>query len=207
MAARPFLWNLFAKGYAKRPVPDAAIYQHKLDVTRRYMVPGAEVLEIGCGTGTTALYHAPAAGHIRAVDFSVNMIAIAREKAADAGIGNVDFQVGALEDLPDAPETYDMVMAHSILHLIDNRAAVIARCQSMLKPGGIFVSSTLCFGRVNPVVRVLVAAIRMTGIAPNIHLFSEDQLVGEVEAAGFEIVERSEPKPRTALFLVARKPG
>ena len=207
MAPKPFVWNFFAKGYAKRPVPDAAAYQHKLDVTRQYLSADAKVLEIGCGTGTTALYHAPVVGHIRAIDFSIKMIAIARQKAETAGVTNVDFEISALEDLADAPDTYDMIMAHSILHLVDDRGSVLRRCHAMLKPGSVFVSSTVCIGNPNLLVRGFAKVLRATSFGPNIHLLSEDQLASEFEAAGFEIVERTPQKPRAALFMVARKPA
>ena len=52
-------WDRHAKGYAKRPVPDEAAYQRKLKMTQDYLTPDMEVLELGCGTGTTALIHAP----------------------------------------------------------------------------------------------------------------------------------------------------
>jgi ubiquinone/menaquinone biosynthesis C-methylase UbiE len=74
-------WNRIARRYARMKVPDEASYRHKLDRTRAYLGPGPEVFEFGCGTGTTALHHAPHVAHVRAVDISPAMIAIAREKA------------------------------------------------------------------------------------------------------------------------------
>ncbi|MGD1860116.1 MAG: hypothetical protein ACFB0E_09115 [Leptolyngbyaceae cyanobacterium] len=49
----------------------------KLTVTRSYFRSDMQVLEIGCGTGSTAILHAPHVNHIRAINFSANMIAIA----------------------------------------------------------------------------------------------------------------------------------
>ena len=56
-------WDRMAKGYAKSPVKDQAAYEKKLEITRGCFPPDAEVLEFGCGTGSTALLHAPHVKH------------------------------------------------------------------------------------------------------------------------------------------------
>ena len=56
---RSRFWDRVAEGYAKKPVADEAAYQKKLQVTRDYFRPDMEVLEFGCGTGSTAIAHAP----------------------------------------------------------------------------------------------------------------------------------------------------
>ena len=53
------VWDRFAKRYAKSPVADQDAYQKKLQITREYLRPDMEVLEFGCGTGSTAIAHAP----------------------------------------------------------------------------------------------------------------------------------------------------
>ena len=92
MADAARFWDRMAKGYAKRPVADQATYAEKLKRTRAHFSPASEVLEFGCGTGSTALAHAPYAGHIRATDISGEMLAIARAKAQEADITNVSFE-------------------------------------------------------------------------------------------------------------------
>ncbi len=74
-------WDKIAEKYSKQPIADEASYQKKLEVTRGYLQPEMEVLEFGCGTGSTALIHAPYVKHIRAIDISSKMIAIAKAKA------------------------------------------------------------------------------------------------------------------------------
>ena len=60
---------------------DQAAYERKLAITRECLNPDAQVLELGCGTGSTAIAHAPYVRHIRATDVSSRMIEIARSKA------------------------------------------------------------------------------------------------------------------------------
>jgi ubiquinone/menaquinone biosynthesis C-methylase UbiE len=199
-------WNRLAGRYAKMKVPDEASYRHKLERTRSYLTPASEVFEFGCGTGTTALHHAPYAAHVRAVDFAPQMIAIAREKATAQGVANVTFEVGTLDDEPDAPR-WDMVMAHSVLHLVPDRNAAIAKSFRILKPGGHFVSSTICLSDGLWFMRPVLPAMRLVGLAPaGVAFFTAQSLRAAVEGAGFEIVEDWRPGKRKAVFLVARKP-
>ena len=88
-------WDRIAKRYEKKPVGDEAAYQRKLATTREYFRPSMEVLEIGCGTGSTAIAHAPYVAHIRATDISEKMIEIAKGKATEAGVAVDDATLAA----------------------------------------------------------------------------------------------------------------
>lgn len=200
-------WDRHARGYAKRPVANEAAYRRKLEATQRYLRPDMEVLEIGCGTGTTALFHAPFVKHLRATDISAKMIAIAEEKKRAEGISNVTFEQLPVEEIAAGPGTYDAVMAHSLLHLVDDKQALIERLYAWLKPGGIFVASTACLGGMMPILRVVVPAGHALGLLPKVGFFTTDQLVDAMTSAGFEIVERWQPSPKEALFTIARKPA
>jgi SAM-dependent methyltransferase len=115
-------WDRIAEWYARQPIADEAAYTGKLEVTRGYLRPDMEVLEIGCGTGGTAIAHAPHVKHIRAIDISAKMIAIAMTKAATAEAKNVDFEQASIDELNVADGSLDAVLALGILHLLNNRA-------------------------------------------------------------------------------------
>ncbi len=57
-------WDKMADKYAKKPVPNEEVYQIKKDLTREYFTPDSKVFEFGCGTGTTAISHAPFVKHV-----------------------------------------------------------------------------------------------------------------------------------------------
>ncbi len=111
-------WDRHAEKYSRDKISDEASYQHKLDYTRKLFRPDMHVLEIACGTGSTALLHAPHVAHILATDISEAMIGIAARKQREAGIDNITFRQGTLDDLAPSETGFDMVMAHSILHLL-----------------------------------------------------------------------------------------
>ena len=84
-------WNKVAKKYSKSDVKDKEVYNKTLDDTRKFLEKNAVVLEIGCGTGTTALKLAGSVNNMTATDISANMIAIAKEKAEEQSIQNIHF--------------------------------------------------------------------------------------------------------------------
>lgn len=200
-------WDRHAKGYAKRPVPDEAVYQKKLAVTREYLRPDMEVLEFGCGTGSTALVHAPHVRHIRATDISPKMIEIARQKAVAANVTNVSFEAAAIDDLDVPEQSLDVVMGHSILHLLEDREAAIARVYRMLKPGGVFVTSTACLGDKMKWFKVIGSIGHFLRLLPLVRVFTRNELKDSIVKAGFEIDYEWQPDKSVAVFIVAKKPG
>jgi ubiquinone/menaquinone biosynthesis C-methylase UbiE len=135
-------WDKIAERYAKRPVDDEAAYEKKLQVTRKYFQPDMQVLELGCGTGSTAIVHAPYVKHIHAIDISSKMLEIAQGKADANHVKNVTFEQSSVDALSVSDQTLDVVLALSLLHLLDNKEDLIAMVHKILKPGGVFVSST-----------------------------------------------------------------
>ncbi len=74
MSGENRFWDKRAAKYAQHPVADQAAYEKKLEITRTHFRPDSEVLETGCGTGSTALAHAPYVKHILATDFSLEQV-------------------------------------------------------------------------------------------------------------------------------------
>lgn len=199
-------WDKAAAKYALSPISDEAAYQTKLSITRDFMNADMNVLEFGCGTGSTALLHAPYVKTIDATDLSGNMIAIAQEKADAAGITNVSFSKSSIEDF-DAPDaSFDMVMGMSVLHLLADRRSAISKVFEFLKPGGTFVSSTVCLAEGYSIFKVLGPIGKALGLLPILRVFSSDELVADLKAAGFQIERKWQPGKRKAVFIVARKP-
>jgi len=202
----PF-WDRVAERYSKSPVPDEAVYEKKLETTRSYLHPGSEVFEFGCGTGSTAIAHAAHVKHVRATDVSAKMIEIARRKAAAENVENVTFEQLAFDDLDIADGTLDVVLGLSILHLLEDRGPAIRRVYDMLKPGGVFVSSTVCLGDTMKWFKFVGPVGRFLRLMPMVRVFSSDELRASLCDAGFEIEHDWQPGKGKALFVVARKPG
>lgn len=199
-------WDRIAEKYARQPVGDEAAYQEKLRRTQAYLSPEAQVLEFGCGTGTTSLIHAPFAGHIQASDVSAGMIAIARRKAAEQGVSNVEFVQAGVDDLTVAPGSLDMVMAHSILHLLEAPEIAVAKAYEWLKPGGVLVSGTACIREAMPAFTLLAPILHAVRVIPYVKMLRQSDVERMMTDAGFAIEETWRPTRKKSLFLVARKP-
>ncbi len=198
-------WDRIAARYSRQPVADEAAYQKKLQVTREYFRPDMQVLEFGCGTGSTAIVHAPYVSHILALDISSKMLEIAQGTADAKGVKNITFKCAAIDDFAVPDQSLDAVLALNILHLLDDRTAVIARVHRMLKPGGVFVSSTACLGDSMKFFKFVAPIGKFLGLLPQVRVFSIAQLVGSLTDAGFEIEHQWQPGKNKGVFIVARK--
>lgn len=198
-------WDRIAPRYSTQAIADTESYARKLAATQALMRPDMNVLELGCGTGSTALEHAPHVAHIDATDGSAAMIAIGREKADRAGIGNVRFTQSEVEAF-DAPDgSYDMVLALNLLHLLPGRTAALAKIHRLLKPGGIFVSSTACIADRLWFLRPAIRVLQWFGKAPYVSIVGAKEMLDEVATAGFEAQEHWTHGRANSLFLIARK--
>ena len=201
-------WDRIAEKYANDPIADEDSYQKKLKITQGYFTPEMEVLELACGTGSTAIVHAPYVKHIRATDISTEMLRIAKARADAAGITNITFECSSIDGLKVLDESLDAVMAHSILHLLENRDEVIARVFKMLKPGGLFISSTICMNDAMWFLKPVIPVMHFFGKAPEVvKFFTAKELLNSLTDTGFEIEYQWQPGKSKAAFIVAKKGG
>lgn len=200
-------WDKIADRYLKQPIADVAAYEKKLQVTQEYFQPDMEVLEIGCGTGSTAIVHAPYVKHIRAIDFSANMIDIAQTRAAAQNIPNLTFEQSTIDELDIPDQSLDAVLGLSILHLLEDKEAAIAKVFDMLKPGGIFVTSTVCLGDQMAWFNWIAPIGKFLGFFPLVKVFTIEELVNSLTNARFKIDHQWQPDKGKAVFIVAKKPS
>lgn len=205
-ADAPF-WNALADRYAAKPVEDPSAFERKIAVTRRHLRPDSHVVDLGCGTGSLALLLAPHCAEVHGVDFSEEMLRHARTKAAAQGASNVHFHVGTASTFERDPASLDVVMAWSLLHLVRDRPALLARMFELVKPGGVFVTSTVVLGGQWMPYWALLPVMRWMGKAPWVGIVRPDTLEAEIRAAGFVDLETPDVGAgSTTHFVVARRP-
>ncbi len=204
MGTATHFWNWTAERYSRQAIADEASYQKKLAITQKYLTPDMHVVEFGCGTGSTAIVHAPAVKTYHAIDVSEKMIEIARGKAAEAGISNLSFTVGTLEEANVPDSSCDAILGLNILHLVPDLDGTLATVARMLAPGGRFFSSTICLKNLQGNLRRLALVARVLPFFPTVGSISVDDLKRRMERAGFAIEESFEQSPGV-VFLVAVK--
>lgn len=198
-------WDNIAEKYASDPIDDMDAYTVTLDRMKALLQPHHRVLEMGCGTGSTALELAGGVDRYVGTDISKNMIAIAREKAAETDLDHLSFEV-ASADAPIGPHQ-DVVIALNLLHLVPNVDRHIQQIYDALPSGGLFIAKTALLKDGAWFLGPAVFAMRAVGKAPYVVRLSEKQFLGQITAAGFEIEETLlQPGMAPRLFTVARKP-
>lgn len=199
-------WDRIAERYARQPIANQAEYAKKLEVTQGYLTPDMRVLEFGCGTGSTALIHAPLVRDYTAIDNAPGMIEVAKRKLSEAGLPQLHFQVAELKEFAAQAGQYDAVLGLNVLHLLEDKDQAIAQVYTLLKPGGVFVSSTACLQQGLNVYRLIAPFTRFFKL-PRVCVFSRKALESSLQQVGFRIAYRWVPKGnRLVYFVVAVKP-
>jgi ubiquinone/menaquinone biosynthesis C-methylase UbiE len=180
-------WNRTSRKYAAGAIADQAGYERTLDRTRVLLGSGDKVLELGCGTGTTALRLAGAVQDYLATDISAGMIAIANEKRAAGPIPTLAFRTATAEALTPDTVQFNAVLGFNYLHLVRDLPGTLRRIHVLLAAEGLFISKTPCVGDMNPLIRFALPAMRAIGKALA-GVFRAAELSQHINAAGFDIL-------------------
>jgi SAM-dependent methyltransferase len=147
--------------------------------------PGDVVLDLGSGGGIDVLLSARRVGptgKVYGLDMTDDMLALARENARKAGVTNVEFLKGTIEQIPLPDQSVDVIISNCVINLSVDKDAVLREAFRVLKPGGRFaVSDVVIRGEVPAEVRrslelwvgCVAGALR------------EDEFVSKLQAAGF----------------------
>ncbi len=197
-------WDKCSEKYIKSPIKDEAAYKQKLAITQEFLRSDWKVLEFGCGSGATAILHAPYVEHIVATDISDKMVEAAQKKAVEAEVENIVFQQGTLDSFKFQDESFDAVLGLNVLHLLEDVDAAIVKVHRLLKNDGVFVSSTSLIAEINLAFRWLISGMQFFGLAPYVSRFTKGQLISKLLKSGFTI-EREWQVSHESVFIVARK--
>ena len=98
--------------------------------------PFRRVVDLGTGTGRMMELFAARAGEIEGLDFSHQMLTLARANLADANITNAHVLHGRVEATPFRAESADLVILHQVLHYLDRPEAALSEAARIMRPGG-----------------------------------------------------------------------
>ncbi len=204
MRDQSLFWDKVARKYAAKSVPDQSVYEQKLMLTQKLFRSDTLVLEIGCGTGSTSLIHAPHVAKITAIDFSAEMIQIAKDKAQSQKIKNIDFSQASVDKMNYPENEFDIIMAHSILHLLEDKNTTLRKIYKSLKPGGYFITSTGCIGGMFMIFKPLWFIGFKLGLLPFLNFFTKNNLINQIGDNGLEI-QTNWSTSKVDIFLIAKK--
>ncbi len=147
---------------------------------------GETVLDLGSGGGIDVILSAKRVGPsgvAYGLDMTDEMLALARRNAQEAGIANVHFLKGLIEEIPLPAESVDVVISNCVINLSVDKPAVLADIGRVLKPGGrIGISDVVAENRLSPEER----AGRGSYVGCLAGALSKGEYEAGLEAAGFE---------------------
>lgn len=106
--------------------------------------PGEVVLDLGSGAGADVLIAArrvSPGGRVIGLDMTTEMLELARQNAVEAGVDNVEFLQGYLEEVPLPDASVDVVISNCVINLAADKSVVLREAARVLRPGGRFAVS------------------------------------------------------------------
>lgn len=140
-------WDKIAGLYDIAESFNGRVY-HKMTETVTELTPaGARVLDIAAGTGQLSLAAAKKADSVLCADMSEKMLKIAKKKAMRKGVVNIDYAARNIFHLLEEDETYDVVIAGNVLHLLENPENAVRELWRVTKKGGRILLPTFVLGK------------------------------------------------------------
>jgi ubiquinone/menaquinone biosynthesis C-methylase UbiE len=151
--------------------------------------PGEIVLDLGSGGGIDVLLSARrvgSAGKAYGLDMTDDMLAIARENQKEAGVENVEFLKGEIENIPLPDCSVDVIISNCVINLSADKDRVLREAFRVLKPGGRFaVSDVVVRGDVPDNIRK--SMLLWVGCIAG--ALRDDDYAAKLASAGFESIE------------------
>jgi len=151
--------------------------------------PGEVVLDLGSGGGIDVLLSAhrvAPTGKAYGLDFTDEMLALANENKRKAGVENVEFLKGEIEQIPLPDNSVDVIISNCVINLSLDKDRVLREAFRVLKPGGrLAVADVVTRGEILPEIRQSVLA----WVGCMAGALEEDEYRGKLQAAGFEQID------------------
>ncbi|MFC0875780.1 class I SAM-dependent methyltransferase [Saccharicrinis sp. FJH2] len=187
-------WDREAEKYDARKRQFETIFEEVIAKTKKYLHANDNVLDFGCATGEKTIKLAKTTGHIHGLDISAEMISRAIQKKNDADIRNCSFSQGTIFDNDFKNASFDAIVSYHVIHLLEDIEKVLQKIHDLLKPGSLFILTTVCLKDKMTLKKRLeiyaLLVIKKLGILPiNLNLLTSADLEKMMENGSFQIVE------------------
>jgi len=157
-------WDKVAGIYDITESLNGKVYKSMLRGVKQIVPEGARVLDCAAGTGELSIAASEKAESVVCTDLSLAMLEQARKKCAKLGIENITFEERDIFHMSDEDETYDIVMAGNVLHLVDNPEEAVKELYRVTKKGGKLILPT--FVHKNAGTKALIDFYKKFGFNP-----------------------------------------
>ncbi len=204
-------WNKQAKKYDHSERQFESVFKEVVSKTKEYLNTSDEVMDFGCATGTKTLELAESTKHIHGIDISDEMIKKAMKKKNELKIMNASFSQGSIFKNDLKKTSFNKIISYGVIHLLDDKEKVMQKIHELLKPGGLFISTTACLkdkmAFKNRLEFNAFLLIKKLGIFPlHLNMFKPENVEEIITNQGFQIV-KSETifHGITISFIIAKK--
>jgi len=204
-------WDFLAKDFDKGEKRFEPIHIKTIENTRKHINDRKVVLDYGCATGMKTLEIAPYVNTIQGIDLSSKMIEFAKQRAAEKGITNADFAHATIYDEKWRNESFDVILAFNILHLLEDNPRIIHRIYQLLKFDGIFISLTPCVNEkmafINKIEFSFFRMLSIIGLIPPVlNRFKFSDIDSLLNNGGMNIIETEKIYHKiSSYFTVSQK--
>jgi len=198
-------WDKSAYKFDQQGKKDEQAYIKIIERTKKYLKTSDTVLDFGCGTGLISNEIAGNVKLIHAIDISSKMIEIAKNKADNRKIQNINYTHSTIFDERYKSGSFDVILAFYILHLLKDNQKTIQRIKDLLKQGGVVISVIPCIGE-KVFLNISLSLLSKIGLAPDIKSFKANELEDLIANANFQTIENeSLHQGIPQYFIVAKK--
>lgn len=163
------------------------------DLTRPKPFAGLRLLDIGCGGGLLSEPMARLGAEVLGADAAPRNIPVAQLHAQQSGL-DIDYRVTTAEDLAAMGEQFDVVLNMEVVEHVADPQAFLTTCQTLLKPGGLMICSTLNRNAKSFALAIVGAEWVMRWLPKGTHdwakFITPDELYEMIRGAGLEPVDR-----------------
>ena len=199
-------WDRIAKGYENKEIEWEKIDNKAVEKTKKYLNGDETLLDFACGDGVITIQLAECVKEVHAFDISVKMIETARRIANDRKVENINFLKTTIFDDRFEKESFNVITAFNILHLLENPQVVVQRINELLKPDGLFISETHCFGEKKSFLTIFIFLLSKLRIVPYMKFLKFSKLEVLLTEGKFQIIENEDlEQKQMSYFIVAKK--
>lgn len=204
-------WNKQAEKYDSSERQFESVFKEVISKTKEYINTSDHVLDFGCATGTKTLEFAGVTKQIHGIDISDEMIKEANKKKSELNIMNASFAHESIFNNDLEKASFDKIISFGVIHLLEDKEKVIQRIHELLKPEGLFISTTACLKNKmafkNRLEFSAYSIIKRFGIFPlHLNMLETNDVESLIINGNFQIVKAEKIfHGITISFIIARK--
>jgi len=202
--SEPF-WNRVAKrttNFSHKPNNKTL---NILQSSQKYLTPNDHVLDFASGSGMITTEIAKHVNSIHGIDISSQMIEVANSRKIEQRLNNVSFSRATLFEEDIQVASFDVITAFNILHYLEDKEVFMKRINELLKPNGIFISSTVYAKEKKTFLFYFFTLVNTLKIMPKINFYSSQELETNILKGNFTMLESFDISLMPERFIVVKK--